>query len=80
MKLPQLTLRDLFWLILVAACLCGWWTARSSAERERSKLLRAIQEAGFRVATDGSYRLEPSWPAPNDHNWYSGQVTVSVPP
>jgi hypothetical protein len=25
MKLPQLTLRDLFWLVLVAALICGWW-------------------------------------------------------
>lgn len=25
MKLPQLPLRDLFWLTLVAAILCGWF-------------------------------------------------------
>jgi hypothetical protein len=25
MKLPQLSLRDLFWLMLVAGCLCGWF-------------------------------------------------------
>jgi len=25
MKLPQLSLRDLFWLVLVAAILCGWF-------------------------------------------------------
>lgn len=28
MRLPQLSLRDLFWLILVAAILCGWWVDR----------------------------------------------------
>jgi hypothetical protein len=22
---PKLTLRDLFWLVLVAAILCAWW-------------------------------------------------------
>ena len=25
MKLPQLALRDLFWLIALAAMGCGWW-------------------------------------------------------
>jgi hypothetical protein len=25
MKIPQLSLRDLFWIVLVAALLCGWW-------------------------------------------------------
>jgi hypothetical protein len=25
MKLPQLHLRDLFWLVLVVALGCGWW-------------------------------------------------------
>ena len=29
MKLPQLTLRDLFWLVLVAAMGCGWWVERN---------------------------------------------------
>ena len=24
MKLPQVSLRDLFWLVLLVACLCGW--------------------------------------------------------
>jgi hypothetical protein len=32
MKLPQLTLRDLFWLVLVAAILCGWWVGRQQPE------------------------------------------------
>jgi hypothetical protein len=25
MTLPKLHLRDLFWLVLVCACLCAWW-------------------------------------------------------
>jgi hypothetical protein len=36
MKLPQLSLRDLFWLVLVAACLCGWWL-RDSRLADRVK-------------------------------------------
>jgi hypothetical protein len=26
MKFPQLTLRDLFWLVALVACLCGGWS------------------------------------------------------
>jgi hypothetical protein len=29
MKLPQLYLRDLFWLVLVCALAVGWWVDRS---------------------------------------------------
>lgn len=28
MKLPKLTLRDLFWLMALAAMGCGWWVER----------------------------------------------------
>ena len=28
MKLPQLSLRDLFWLVLVCALAVGWWVNR----------------------------------------------------
>ena len=35
MKLPQLHLRDLFWLVLVAACLCWAFVER----REYDELL-----------------------------------------
>jgi hypothetical protein len=30
MKLPQLTLRDLFWLVLVIALSLGWWLDRKA--------------------------------------------------
>ena len=38
MKLPQLSLRDLFWLVLVAACLSGWWVERSRLRAEIDSL------------------------------------------
>jgi hypothetical protein len=45
MKLPQLSLRDLFWLVLVAGILCAWWLdrmitseVRCRAEAERLEL------------------------------------------
>src|SRR4051794_9982059 len=31
MKLPQLSLRDLFWLVLVCALMAGWWRERARA-------------------------------------------------
>jgi hypothetical protein len=34
----KVTLRDLFWFVLVAACLCAWWAERQRAE-ERYYLL-----------------------------------------
>ncbi len=32
---PKLTLRDLFWLVLVVAMGCAWWLDRSWLEIER---------------------------------------------
>jgi hypothetical protein len=33
MKRPKLHIRDLFWLVLVAALLCGWWLDQRIAHR-----------------------------------------------
>lgn len=38
MKLPQLSLRDLFWLVLVCALAVGWWV-RESEIAKKSELL-----------------------------------------
>jgi hypothetical protein len=38
MKLPQLTLRDLFWLVLVCALAVGWWNEHSQMDR-RAKVI-----------------------------------------
>jgi hypothetical protein len=38
MKLPRLNLRDLFWLLLVVACLCGWWADRNAMFRKQADL------------------------------------------
>jgi hypothetical protein len=44
MKLPQFTLRDLFWLVLVAGCLCAWWADRSRiVARETALEARATE-------------------------------------
>ena len=34
MRLPQLSLRDLFWLVALVAMGCGWWVDRSSLQRQ----------------------------------------------
>jgi hypothetical protein len=33
MKLPQLSLRDLFWLVALVAMGCGWWVDRTGLSR-----------------------------------------------
>jgi len=45
MKLSRFTLRDLFWLVLVAGMGCGWWaTWKTMADRHEAETdeLRAI--------------------------------------
>jgi len=37
MKLPQLTLRDLFWLVLVLGMALGWWLDRGMLAGQLSK-------------------------------------------
>ena len=47
MKLPQLSLRDLFWLVLVCALAVGWW-----AERARSRLVELELDTPRRIFLD----------------------------
>ncbi len=46
MKLPQLTLRDLFWLVLVCALAVGWWVESTGLRRQlreaNEKLVKQI--------------------------------------
>jgi hypothetical protein len=55
MKLPQLTLRELFLLVALAALGCGWWVREwQSADRElrlRTELERTqIERNAFQTA------------------------------
>jgi hypothetical protein len=49
MKLPQLTLRDLFWLVLVCGVLCAWWVEstglRGQLREANEKLEEAVKQA-----------------------------------
>ena len=38
MKLPQVFLRDLFWLVALAAVGCGWWVRERQLAQERKSL------------------------------------------
>ena len=43
MRFPKLHLRDLFWLVLVAAILCGWWSSRSQSLTEIERLRSRVE-------------------------------------
>jgi hypothetical protein len=43
MKLPQLTLRDLFWLVLVCAVTVAWWLDRQGLVATNKALIEFYQ-------------------------------------
>jgi hypothetical protein len=49
MKLPRLSLRELFLLVALAAMGCGWWVDRRRAAHENGALRREIIELLARV-------------------------------
>ena len=59
MKLPQLTPRELFLLVVIAAMGCGWWVERSgnAALRAESKQLRAVLSAHDEALANSGYSL-----------------------
>mgnify|MGYP001049340994 CR=1 FL=1 len=61
MKLPQLHLRDLFWLVLVSALAVGWWVERTRllAEIDRLDLASYLDK---QTNIDGYPDLGPSAP------------------
>jgi hypothetical protein len=58
MKLPQLSLRELFWLVLVCALVVGWWSERTSRlEAETDKAEAEAAKANSESLAEG-WRLE----------------------
>lgn len=45
MKLPQLSLRDLFWLVALVAMGCGWWVDRSIVKEYEQRRSESLQSA-----------------------------------
>ena len=62
MKLPQLHLRDLFWLTLVSAMAAAWWTERHNHTRLKSleSMVTVLKEQG------AEFYYEEK---PNHHMW-----------
>ncbi len=66
MKSPQFSLRDLFWLILVAALAVGWIIERAGKHVERQHLIEGFEAANDYLAQKDSaaaaagYRFEYS--------------------
>jgi len=73
MKLPQLTLRDLFWLVLVIGLALGWWLDHRAASQEAWKeeallwqeqaedLASYLRAKGYEVSWDefcGAYSVQ----------------------
>jgi hypothetical protein len=46
LRFPQITLRDLFWLILVVGLLLGWWVDRRNLTRPRVRALQTSMDVG----------------------------------
>lgn len=47
---PKLTLRDLFWLILVVACLCGWWREHRAKVQQEVAFRERLIDYGLEMA------------------------------
>ena len=47
--MKHITLRDLFWLILVAAILAAWWADRSQTQQELSRLKKEAEDIQERL-------------------------------
>jgi hypothetical protein len=45
MKLPQLHLRDLFWLVLVCAIAGGWWVESAGLRQQLREANEKLEEA-----------------------------------
>ena len=85
MKLPQLTLRELFLLVVIAAMGCGWWVERGRlmAELQRSMqwkprfdaLQEAIESAEYSVQwSDDSVSIKKSY------GDFKRAYSASIPP
>ena len=50
MKLPQLTLRDRFWLVALVAMGCGWWVDHQQLvlQRDQAEGWRELRVGGTR--------------------------------
>jgi hypothetical protein len=55
---PQLTIRDLFWLVLVAALVTAWWLDRRTLRQQIEKLSTDLNVQQWLYNSNTSF-----WPA-----------------
>jgi hypothetical protein len=60
MKLPQLSLRELFLLVALIAMGCGWWVDRAHARREYDALFEAFDKTDARLRELTGQMLGPT--------------------
>ena len=79
-ELPQLTLRDLFWLVALVAMGCGWWVERTGLSRSSRKAKQFEQIAEeLREAIDKMGGKAIYWY--DEHgNDFGVQVVPPLPP
>ena len=49
MKLPQLSLRELFLLVVIAAMGCGWWVRERQLRSEADEWKKQAQTYGYKI-------------------------------
>jgi hypothetical protein len=82
MKLPQLSLRELFWLVLVCALALGWWIDRSQLVNKYWGQWRDSRVWQARAESVGTVlcELEPGqWIEWSDDPDHSGSMFVKGP-
>jgi hypothetical protein len=57
MCLPQFTIRDLMWLMLLAATCCGWWVYVQKVEHRHRQQVEEILNKHEQEAAANRFRL-----------------------
>ena len=70
MKLPQLSLRDLFWLVALVAMGCGWWRRERAFQDE----LQRSREMTGKFAASAEYLQGKLIGEGYSLHWNGGQV------
>ena len=66
MKLPQLSLRELFLLVALVAMALGWWLDRSEVSRQRDAIVKE-RESAVKDATRLAYYWDWFSPSAEPH-------------
>jgi hypothetical protein len=76
MKLPQCSLRDLFWLVLVCALGIGWWLERASLRTE----LNDVQAEAARWKSDAERSAQYLLSLPPTGYNYDSSIVPPIKP